>query len=40
MASPLGYCIQFCPYAGKDSQLGEYVDIGFGVGAPVVAHLA
>ena len=30
MASPLGYCIQFRPYAGKDLQLGKYVSIGLG----------
>ena len=38
MASPLSYCIQFRPYAGEDSQLGKYVDIG--LGASVVVHLA
>ena len=40
MATPLGYCIQFCPYAGKDTILQEYTDIGLGLGASVVAHLA
>ena len=40
MASPLGYCIQFRPYAGKDTILQEYTDIGLGLGASVVAHLA
>ena len=40
MASRLGYCIQFSPYARKDSQLGEYVDIGLGLSASVLAHLA
>ena len=40
MASPLGYCIQFCPYLVKDSQLREYRDIGLGLGAAVVVHLA
>ena len=39
MATPLGYCIQFRPYAGKDTILGEYADIGLGLGASVVAHL-
>lgn len=39
MASPLGYCIQFRPYAGKDTILQEYNDIGLGLGASVVAHL-
>ena len=40
MASPLGYCIQFRPYAGKDTILQEYTDIGLGLGASVVANLA
>ena len=31
VAMPLGYCNQFCPYAGKD--------IGLGQGTAVVAHL-
>ena len=39
MAKPLGYCIQFRPYAGKDVALTEYGDIGLGLGASVVAHL-
>ena len=39
-ASPLGYCIQFCPYLVKDSQLSEYRDIGLGLGVAVVVHLA
>ena len=39
LAKPLGYCVQFCPYAGKDTQLDEYGDIGLGVGGTVVAHL-
>ena len=40
MASPLSYCIQFRPYSGKDSQLSEYGDIGLGLSAGIVAHLA
>ena len=40
MATPLGYCIQFCPYAGKDRIVQEYTDIGLGLGASAVAHLA
>ena len=28
MATPLGYCIQFRPYAGKDTIMQEYFDIG------------
>ena len=39
VATPLGYCIQFCPYAGKDSILQEYENIGLGLGASVVANL-
>ena len=35
MATPLGYCVQFRPCAGKDT----YADIGLGLGASVVAHL-
>ena len=35
MATPLGYFVQFRPYAGKDT----YADIGLGLGASVVAHL-
>ena len=40
MASPLCYCIQFHPYLGKDYQLSEYGNIGLGLGAAVVVHLA
>ena len=40
MASPLGYCIQFRPYAGKDSILQEYENVGLGLGASVVANIA
>ena len=36
MATPLGYCIQLCPYAGKDSILQGYGNIGLGLGASVV----
>ena len=39
LAKLLGYCVQFCPYAGKDTQLDEYGDIGLGVGRIVIAHL-
>ena len=39
MASPLGYCIQFPPYAGKDSILQEYENVGLDLGASVVANL-
>ena len=39
MATPLGYCIQFLPYGGKDTILQEYADIGLGLGALIVAHL-
>ena len=39
MATPLGYCIQFRPYAGKDTILKEFEDIRLGLGASVVAHL-
>ena len=39
MATPLGYCIQFCPYAGKDSILREYENTGLDVDASVVANL-
>ena len=39
MATPLGYCIQFCPYASKDSILLEYENIGLGLGTSVVANL-
>ena len=33
MATPLGYCIQFCPYAGNDSILREYENIGLDIDA-------
>ena len=33
MATPMGYCIQFLPYGGKDTILQEYADIGLGLGA-------
>jgi len=39
MAKPLGYCVQFRPYAGKDTALTEYGNICLGMGASVVAHL-
>ena len=39
MATPLSYCIQFHPYAGKDGGLNEYVDVGLGLGGAVVASL-
>ena len=39
MATPLGYCIQFCPYAGKDSIMQEYENIGLGLGPSVVAKV-
>ena len=39
MGTPLGYCIQFRPYAGKDSILQEYENIGLGLGASAVANL-
>ena len=39
LAKPLGYCVQFWPYAGKDTQLDIYDDIGLGVGGAAVAHL-
>ena len=39
MATPLGYCNQFCPYDGKDAAFTEYGDIGLGQGTAVVAHL-
>ena len=38
LAKPLGYCVQFRPYAGKDTQLDVYDDIGLGVGGTVVVH--
>ena len=39
MTKPSRYCIQFCPYAGKDATFTEYGDIGLRLGATVVAHL-
>ena len=39
MATPLGYCIQFCPYADKDSILQEYENIGLLLSASVVVNL-
>ena len=39
LAKPLGYCVQFRPYAGKDTQLDIYGDIGLRVGGAAVAHL-
>ena len=39
VAKPLGYSIQFCPYAGKDAAFAEYGDIGLGMSTAVVAHL-
>ena len=39
MTTPLGYCIQFRPYAGKDSILQEYVNIGLGLSASVVTNV-
>ena len=39
MATPLGCCIQFCPYAGKNSILQEYENIGIGLCASVVVNL-
>ena len=36
ISTPLGYCIQFSPYAGKDTILQEYADIGLGLGASVL----
>ena len=41
LAEPLGYCVEFRPYAGKDTQLDilVYGDIGLGVGGAAVAHL-
>ena len=38
MATPLGCCIQFGLYAGKDSILQEYENIGQGLGASIVAN--
>ena len=40
MATPLGYCIQFSPYAGKDSILQEYENIGLDLGASTVGTSA
>ena len=39
MSTPLGYCIQFQPYTGKDSMLQEYENIGLRLGASVVPNL-
>ena len=39
LAKPLGYCVQYRPYAGKDTQLVVYDDIGLGVGGAVVGLL-
>ena len=39
MATPLGYCLQFRPYVGKDSILQKYENIGLGIGASVVPNL-
>ena len=39
MATRIRYCIQFHPYAGKDSILQEYENIELGLGASVVANL-
>ena len=39
MATPLGDCNTFHPYAGKDSVLQGYEIIGLGPGASVVANL-
>ena len=39
LAKPLEYYVQFRPYAGKDTQLHIYGDIGLGVGGAAVAHL-
>ena len=38
IATPLGYCIQFRPYTGKDSILQEYENIVLDLGASVVAN--
>ena len=38
-ATPLRYCVQFRSYAGKDSILQKYENIGLGLGASVVANL-
>ena len=39
MATPLGYCIQFRLYAGKDGGLNEYMDVWLGLEGAVVASL-
>ena len=39
MATPLGYCVQFQPYAGKVGGLNEYMNVGLGLGGAVVASL-
>ena len=39
MATSLGYCIQFYPYAGKDSIMQGYENIWLSLGASVVANL-
>ena len=39
MATPLGDCNTFHPYAGKDSILQGYEIMGLGLGASVVANL-
>ena len=39
MATQLGCCIQFRPYADKDSILHEYENIRLGLGASVVVKL-
>ena len=39
LAKPLGYCVQFRPHAGKDTQLVVYDNIGLGVGGAVVGML-
>ena len=39
LKKPLGYCIQFRPYAGKGTQLDVYGDIELRVGEAVAAHL-
>ena len=39
MATPLGYCIQFYPYADKDSIIQGYENIWLGLDASVVANL-
>ena len=38
VATPLWYCIQFRPYAVKDSILQEYENVRLGLGASVVAN--